>query len=417
MAKIDEHVKVMMLKGETGANIKSIDKTATSGLVDTYTVTLTDGSKSNFTVTNGRDGKDGADFDTFEIGGRNLARNSANLDITPDKGNLCVGKYEEGVIEDRGDGFKAVRIYNPYRGIGVYVNSLGLNPGDRLVFSAVYEPSGSDSKAAFFAIGSDSSGKLVHNFLYVNSSTVLGDSAILGNVEDGDSKRLSVYIKWTDEAKRLIDSGGSIELTIEAVDGVGSGNSASIYAPKLERSTKPSDWTPAPEDKADVSTIVRTELVESTAMASHAYADGDYMVVNGLLRRATAAIAEGDAISDGNSTDTTVSAEIKKLARVVGETDTWHELYSSEDWSVYYTERHSVLYVRAHVGKLGTSWWKAGTLPFGYRPQMDFYAPVYNYSENACAGIFVGKNGDVSMQSYQAQSATISWSIVTIPLW
>ena len=72
MAKIDEHIKVMMLKGETGASIKSIEKTATIGLVDTYTVTLTDGTKSNFTVTNGLDGKDGADFDTFEIGGRNL---------------------------------------------------------------------------------------------------------------------------------------------------------------------------------------------------------------------------------------------------------------------------------------------------------------------------------------------------------
>lgn len=61
MAKIDEHIKVMMLKGETGARIKSIDKTATSGLVDTYTVTLTDGTKSNFTVTNGRDGANGKD--------------------------------------------------------------------------------------------------------------------------------------------------------------------------------------------------------------------------------------------------------------------------------------------------------------------------------------------------------------------
>lgn len=59
MYKIDEHIKVMMLKGETGANIKSIDKTATSGLVDTYTVTLTDGTKSNFTVTNGANGRDG----------------------------------------------------------------------------------------------------------------------------------------------------------------------------------------------------------------------------------------------------------------------------------------------------------------------------------------------------------------------
>lgn len=39
-----------------GSSIASITKTATEGLVDTYTVTLTDGSTTNFTVTNGKDG-------------------------------------------------------------------------------------------------------------------------------------------------------------------------------------------------------------------------------------------------------------------------------------------------------------------------------------------------------------------------
>lgn len=59
MARIDENVKVMMLKGEQGASIKSIAKTGTSGLVDTYTVTLTDGETSDFYVTNGEQGPKG----------------------------------------------------------------------------------------------------------------------------------------------------------------------------------------------------------------------------------------------------------------------------------------------------------------------------------------------------------------------
>lgn len=46
-------VKVTMLKGEAGSSISSIAKTSTEGLVDTYTITLTDGSKQTFTVTNG----------------------------------------------------------------------------------------------------------------------------------------------------------------------------------------------------------------------------------------------------------------------------------------------------------------------------------------------------------------------------
>lgn len=64
MARIDETVKVMMLKGEAGASIESIDKTSTDGLIDTYTVRLTDGTESRFYVTNGRDGERGEKGDT-----------------------------------------------------------------------------------------------------------------------------------------------------------------------------------------------------------------------------------------------------------------------------------------------------------------------------------------------------------------
>lgn len=64
MARIDETVKVMMLKGEAGASIKSIDKTSTDGLIDTYTVKLTDGTEQMFFVTNGRDGEKGEKGDT-----------------------------------------------------------------------------------------------------------------------------------------------------------------------------------------------------------------------------------------------------------------------------------------------------------------------------------------------------------------
>ena len=50
------------LKGSTGATgngISSIVKTSTSGLVDTYTITYTDGNDTTYTVTNGKDGIDG----------------------------------------------------------------------------------------------------------------------------------------------------------------------------------------------------------------------------------------------------------------------------------------------------------------------------------------------------------------------
>lgn len=67
MANIDETVKVLMLKGETGASIESIDKTATDGLIDTYTVRLTDGSEHRFYVQNGRDGEKGEKGDDGSV--------------------------------------------------------------------------------------------------------------------------------------------------------------------------------------------------------------------------------------------------------------------------------------------------------------------------------------------------------------
>ena len=47
--------------GDTGNGISSISKTGTSGLIDTYTITYTNGNSQTFTVTNGANGQAGAD--------------------------------------------------------------------------------------------------------------------------------------------------------------------------------------------------------------------------------------------------------------------------------------------------------------------------------------------------------------------
>jgi len=47
--------------GETGNGISNIRKTSTSGLVDTYTITYTDGTTTTFTVTNGQNGTGSVD--------------------------------------------------------------------------------------------------------------------------------------------------------------------------------------------------------------------------------------------------------------------------------------------------------------------------------------------------------------------
>lgn len=49
-------VKVMLMKGIDGRGIVDIEKTGAQGLVDIYTITYTDGTKSTYTITNGASG-------------------------------------------------------------------------------------------------------------------------------------------------------------------------------------------------------------------------------------------------------------------------------------------------------------------------------------------------------------------------
>lgn len=58
------------LHGEDGRGIIDINKTSTNGLVDTYTITYTDGTTSTYTVTNGKDGTNGTG-ENFAVGTKN----------------------------------------------------------------------------------------------------------------------------------------------------------------------------------------------------------------------------------------------------------------------------------------------------------------------------------------------------------
>ena len=429
MAKIDEHIKVMMLKGETGSNIKSIDKTATSGLVDTYTVTLTDGTKSNFTVTNGKDGADGKDFDTFEIGGRNLLRGSKDFSGATLKAPTAT--YSTETVS--GVGCTVLSVDNSAGSENAYP-AMWLLPGlgtAGAVYTASFWFKGSgECSMAFSGIGGYT--QVAKSVMTINGTTTTTTSEdgkvifIASGSTVSDWTRCTVVYALSNAVGSTTDK----HLTFCAAAGA----TLSIALPMLERSTKPSDWMPSPEDKADasalaekadvsaiadkadLSAIVPKSSVESSAAALHAYAPGGYVLADGVLRKVKSAIAQGNAIDDSNSAATTVAGELVSLANAVDETTKWHHMYDTDTWGVYYTKRHDVLYIRVHVGGLTTEWWKAGTLPEGYRPKMDFYAPM-QVSENACAGLYVGHDGEVSMESHQSNASTAAWTIVSIPLW
>ena len=89
-----EPVVFTISDGETGATgadgvgVAKVEKTATNGNVDTYTITLTNGKTYTFTVTNGKDGADGKDGENGKDG------------LTPfigENGNWWIGDTDTGV--------------------------------------------------------------------------------------------------------------------------------------------------------------------------------------------------------------------------------------------------------------------------------------------------------------------------------
>ena len=65
--------------GATGNGIASIAKTSTSGLVDTYTITYTNGTTSTFNVTNGQDGQGAGDMTKLVYDSDNAVANAGGI--------------------------------------------------------------------------------------------------------------------------------------------------------------------------------------------------------------------------------------------------------------------------------------------------------------------------------------------------
>lgn len=68
--------------GDDGKGITSIAKTSTSGLVDTYTITYTDSTTSTFEITNGANGSDGADGQNGNVWGTGTALSGTGTRLT-----------------------------------------------------------------------------------------------------------------------------------------------------------------------------------------------------------------------------------------------------------------------------------------------------------------------------------------------
>lgn len=98
------------IKGETGRGILLIEKTSTDGVVDTYTITFTDESKTTFTVTNGKDGIQGIQGEKGEDGHTPV--------ISIQNGNWFIDGVDTGY-----------KVINESDNIYITASSLGIEPG------------------------------------------------------------------------------------------------------------------------------------------------------------------------------------------------------------------------------------------------------------------------------------------------
>lgn len=104
----NDYWTLLVAKGETGLDgrgIVSVEKTGTSGKVDTYTITYTDETTSTFTVTNGTNGQDGDD--------------GLTPSIDPDTRHWMIGETDTNV---KAEGTNGKTILN---GTGAPSNELG----------------------------------------------------------------------------------------------------------------------------------------------------------------------------------------------------------------------------------------------------------------------------------------------------
>lgn len=123
--------------GADGVGIKSIVKTATSGLVDTYTITLTNNATATFTVTNGKAGTNGTSVTITSVtespasGGENVVEFSDGKKLTIINGS----DGRDGIDGDDGrtpvkgvDYFTPVEIDNIRNEIGAELSQIPTPP-------------------------------------------------------------------------------------------------------------------------------------------------------------------------------------------------------------------------------------------------------------------------------------------------
>lgn len=118
--------------------------------------------------------------------------------------------------------------------------------------------------------------------------------------------------------------------------------------------------------------IVPSAAVESSSTASQSYVAGDYVVVDGVLRKVKASITKGSTISDSNSTATTVTGELATIGDSVSQSTEFERLYDGDGWHIWHMGK--LVMVNASGISISSGSWDSTkcpyTIPDGLRPSV-----------------------------------------------
>lgn len=139
--------------------------------------------------------------------------------------------------------------------------------------------------------------------------------------------------------------------------------------------------------------IVPSAAVESSTTASQAYKAGDYVVVNGILRKVKSAIVKGNAISNSNSTATTVTGELATIGNSVSKSVyllLYDDVKSGGRVTFYVRGCMATLTVAGVTGvNVATPLKLTDIIPTEFRPDLSFYSALVHRQSNNIGQVWV----------------------------
>ena len=169
--------------------------------------------------------------------------------------------------------------------------------------------------------------------------------------------------------------------------------------------------------------IVPSAAVESSATASQAYAAGDYVVVNGILRKVKSAIAKSNTISDSNSTATTVTGELATVVDSASNLKSDYVMQTVGTGSFEFCRVGGIVVMNMYniAATISGAWGTmlVGTVPEGFRPknQLRQKCQVANADNSESSGVWVQPGGAIYVANFGGTGLSGAYNFSCTACW